>query len=223
MNKILLTLLICLQVAVSNNLIAQVNDAGLWMTVSVEKKLSKKFKVVVAEEIRLRENISMIGQLFTDVSLQYKVTKSFLVSGSYRFAMKQNLDFIYEPRQRFYADLIYKVKANKFDFYLRTRLQNQDRYTIPGNENYNNTLYWRNKISAKYGIKNFTPFVSFEVYYPLNSTTMNVIDGLRYQTGTDYKINKHHAVSLYYLIDQEIQVNNPQNSYVVGLEYDYSF
>lgn len=223
MKKILLVLFVCLLVAFSSNLKAQVNDAGLWMTVSAEKKISKKFKVVVAEEMRLRENISMIGQLFTDVSLQYKVTKNFLVSGSYRFIMKQTLDFYYEPRQRFYADLTYKIKASKVDFYLRTRVQDQDRYTIPEGENNRQTLYWRNKIAAKYGIKDFTPFASFEVYYPLNNPQGNVIDGLRYQAGTDYKVNKHNSITLYYLIDQEIQVNNPQNSYVVGLEYNYTF
>lgn len=223
MKKIVLLLFVCLLVAFSSKLKAQVNDAGLWMTVSVEKKLNKKFKVVVAEEMRLRENISMIGQLFTDVSLQYKVTKYFFISGSYRFAMKQTLDFYYEPRQRFYADLVYKFKAAKFDFNIRTRVQDQDRYTIPKGENNRQTLYWRNKVAAKYGIKDFTPFVSFEVYYPLNNYQGNAIDGLRYQAGTDYKINKSNSITIYYLIDQEIQVNNPLNSYVIGLEYNYSF
>jgi hypothetical protein len=223
MKKILFILLVCFQVANSNILLAQVNDAGLWMTVSVEKKISKKFKVVVAEEMRLRENISMIGQLFTDVSLQYKVTKNFLISGSYRFSMKQNLDFMYEPRQRIYGDLVYKNKANKFDFYIRTRVQEQDRYIVGVSENNLQTWYWRNKVAAKYDAKDFTPFISFEAYYSLNNPKGNVIDGLRYQAGTDYKLNKHNSFTLYYLIDQEIQVNNPQNSYVVGVEYNYTF
>lgn len=205
------------------NLLAQVNDAGLWLNINVEKKINKRFKVAIAEEIRFRENITMVGQFFTDVSLQYKITKGLLVSGSYRFIMRQNLDFYYEARQRFYADLTYKQGVQKFDFTIRTRVQDQDRYNTSPDETNIQVLYWRNKFSVKYDFKDFNPFVSFEVYYPLNRPKGNVIDGLRYQAGTDYKINKHNAVSVYYLIDQTIQLNNPYHSYVIGVDYNYAF
>lgn len=202
---------------------AQVNDAGMWLTLSAEKKLNKKFKLGLTQEIRLRENYTMIGTILTDVSLTYKLNKSFAVSGNYRLAFKQTLNLEYMPRHRFYGDFTYRQKHNKLTVSLRSRVQNQARYLSFGDELDVNRIYWRNKLTAKYDVKKYTPYLSFEVYYPMNKPSGNHVDGVRLAAGTDYNISKRKTITGYFLIDKEVQVANPLTSYIIGVEYNYSF
>ncbi len=52
---------------------AQVNDAGLWASVSLEKKINKQFDIGLSQEIRLIENYSELGSAFTELNLNYKI------------------------------------------------------------------------------------------------------------------------------------------------------
>ncbi|MEO8146381.1 MAG: DUF2490 domain-containing protein [Bacteroidia bacterium] len=202
---------------------SQENDAGLWLTASVEKKLNKDFKVALTEEFRFKENYSQLGTYFTDVSLQYKISKSFNASFNYRFIKKLQPDLTYQTRNRFYLDIAYRYKAHKWNFILRTRLQDQLK-AISIEEQYSEPeYYWRNKLSVKYSVKKFTPYITGEIFYPLNNPKGNEIDEWRWSIGSDYDLNKKNTIGGYFLIDKEIHVNNPLTSFIIGLEYGYVF
>jgi hypothetical protein len=202
---------------------AQVNDAGLWLTVSAEKKLNNRFKLGMAQEVRWRENYSMIGTIFTDVSIGYKVSKGLNVSANYRLAFRQSLDLEFNNRHRFYFDLSYRQKFNKLILSARSRIQNQSDFQRNNGEFDRSVLYWRNKLTAKWNLKKIAPYAAFEVYYTLNNAEKNIVDGLRMAVGVDYNLSKKSTLTPYFLVDKEVQVANPLTSYIVGIEYNYSF
>jgi hypothetical protein len=203
--------------------VAQEQDAGLWLTASIEKKISKDFKATLSQEFRFKENYSQLGTYFTDIGLQYKISKSLNASFNYRFIEKLQKDLTYDTRSRFYLDVAYRYKADKWNFILRTRFQDQIE-SFSTDEDYSQPqFYWRNKLTIKYSLKDFTPYATAEVFYPLNNPKGNIIDEFRLSAGSDYEINKKNSVGGYFLIDKEINVKNPVTSFIIGLEYGFAF
>src|SRR5687768_11202671 len=64
---------------------AQQNDAGLWGSINLEKKLTKKWSLHFSEELRLNENFSELGTAYTELTGEYRINKILSVSGGYRF------------------------------------------------------------------------------------------------------------------------------------------
>ena len=205
---------------------AQVNDAGLWASVSLEKKINKQFDIGLSQEIRLIENYSELGSAFTELNLNYKirVLKGLSFSPSYRFLQRRNQDNEYSFRHRLSFDLSYRYKLNKIIFSLRERFQSQVRDVMNGEEGFAPVHYLRSKLSIKYDLnKKINPWISTELFYQLNNGEGNEFDNVRYSAGIDYDFNKHHSISLFYLINKELNVNNQETDYITGISYKYSF
>ncbi len=211
---------ICFVILVCNNSFSQVNDAGLWLTLSAEKKITQKFSTQLNQCFRLNENYSELGTAFTEIGLKYKLAKRLTLAGNYRFTQKRRVDDFYGLRHRYNVDLSYKIKVKKLSIVLRERFQStyknigrSDNGGIPIN-------YFRSKITLQYNFgKKYTPFVSGEIFYELK----NYIDNLRFKAGFDYEMNKFSTLNIFYMIDKEINVKNPWTNYVLGIGYNYSF
>ena len=222
--KTVILLILFLSLMIVQFAFSQEQDAGLWLTASFEKKINKDFKATMSQEFRFKENYSQLGTYFTDIGLQYKISKSFNGSFNYRFIKKLQPDLTYETRNRFYLDLTYRYKKNNWSFSFRTRFQDQ-LHSISTDEDYSKPqFYWRNKFTVKYAFKDFTPYASVEIYYPLNNPKGNGVDEIRIGAGSDYELNKKNTVSGYFLIDKEINnYNRPVTSFIIGLEYNFAF
>lgn len=219
MNKII-SYILFLFVITQLNCFAQVNDAGLWLTLSAEKKVSQKFSIQLTECLRLNENFSELGTSYTEIGANYKIVKGLSIGGAYRFSQKRRVDDFYSQRHRYNIDLGYKLKVKNISLQFRERFQSQykdigrsETGLVPSN-------YFRSKLTVKYDLnKKYTPFISAELFYNIG----NAIDNMRYRAGFDYEFNKYSTLSLYYMIDKEMNVKNPWTSYVIGLSYTYSF
>lgn len=197
--------------------LSQVNDAGLWLSLNVEKKITTRCTAVLSEEIRLNENISEVGSAFTDVGIQYKVFKRIFVSGNYRFIQNRNLDDSYSFRHRYYFDVAGKFKFNKLNATLRERFESQYK-NLQSSENGklpDNKL--RSKLTLKFDLnKRYTPYLSGELFYQLNNPQGNEIDKTRYTLGVDYETNKFFSFAVFYFINMKHNVKNPLTEYVIG-------
>jgi hypothetical protein len=205
---------------------AQVNDAGLWASVSVEKKVSKRMDVSLSQEFRMNENISELGTAFTEVALEIKIrhVKGLSISPGYRFIQNRNQDNTYSLRHRLLADLNYRYKTGQFSFSLRERFQSQVADVMTGEDGFTPVHYMRSKLAVKFSPskKKYSPWISAEAFYQLNNAEGNEIDNLRYAAGIDYDITKRHAISLFYLINQEVNVSNASTGYIAGIAYSYT-
>lgn len=203
---------------------AQVNDAGLWMGLNAEKKLSRAFSVTLSEELRMNENVSEVGSIISDVGLAYKVNKWVKVSVNYRFSNKRRLDDSYSNRHRYYFDLTLKEKFKPVVLSLRTRYQSQyaDIHSSSDGKTPKNVL--REKLTVKLDLnKKYSPYVYAESYTSVNDPDYNSIKNMRYCGGVEYAINRMHSLDLFYLYQKEYNVKNPQSDYVVGIGYFFSF
>ena len=116
----------------SGFLSAQYNDAGLWTSITAEKKISQSFSASFNETFRFNENITELGNYFSEVGLDRKIVKGLSMGLSYRFINKRELDDSYSPRHRYFFDVSCRKKIADFAISCRTRIQSQvDNYFLP--------------------------------------------------------------------------------------------
>jgi hypothetical protein len=215
-------LLVFIGIIPCNTVKSQNKDAQLWTSVSAEAKIVKKLTANVAQEVRLNENITEVGTIYTDLGLEYKVNKHFQFSLNYRFVEKRRSDDYYSFRTRIYIDLKYDKKIKPFQIHFRSRIQNEladiGRAADGGIPEY----YLRNKLTVKLDKwKKLSPFVSVELFSPLEDEYKGLFDEIRSSAGIDYDLSKHHKVELFYMIQQEMNVSRPETDFVLGLGYAF--
>lgn len=199
-----------------------VTDAGLWTTFKLEAKIVKKLNASILQEFRFNENITELGAFFTEAGLEYKINKHFQVEANYRFSQKRKVEDYYSYRHRFNIDLKYSKKMKPLELKLRSRLQDQyaeiGRSADGGVAEY----YLRNKIGVNWdNQKAFTPYISIELFSPLNYPRYAVFDNIRTMAGVEYAFTKHHKLDLYYLVHKELNVSLPTTFFVMGFGYTY--
>jgi len=203
---------------------AQYNDAGLWLTINGEKKITHAFSFSLAEEFRMDENISELGEFFTDAGVNYKINKYIRLSANYRFAKKKKKDNFFYVHNQFYFDIALKKKFKPFSFEFRTR--QEDEYKQPGKaSDYTGPNFIsKNKFTVKLEYnKKITPFLSFETFTPLNNAELFPIYETRYYAGAEYDFNRVHSLELYFLLKKDCNVKYPETDYILGVEYDLTF
>jgi hypothetical protein len=206
---------------------SQTEDLGSWITFSVDKKLTEKFSFNFDQELRLKDNISNINLLYTNLGLSFKATKFLKISGVYRFIDKQKGDGSYGIRNRFYTDFAFKVKPGKWSLGYRARLQGEwresgyhsDLGTMP-------EVFLRNLFKVGYkATDKLTPYLACELRWQLQNPRLpwaNGFDRARFIGGASYDINDTFSAGSYFLLQKEFNVNNPQTLYIIGLEFGIS-
>lgn len=201
-------------------------DAGLWTTATFECNLNSKFGLFITQEMRLKENFSRLNLLYTNLGLEYKFEKNFKTSLSYRQIHKFMPENYFSFRHRVQWDITFKNNVENFELSYRHRLQAEVRNVYSSDKGYLREWYSRNKLQIKYDLnKKYAPYFSVELRYqilnPRNPESNYVWHRIRYQTGIDHKINSHHSMGLYYLMQDEFNIIDPQNIYIIGIEYTY--
>jgi hypothetical protein len=199
-------------------------DAGMWNTISIEKEITKKFSLILDEEIRLRDNFSQLNLLYTNFGASYKIIKGLKVALIYRLIEKyEGTNYTFSFRNRLMLDISYRYKIQDFSISYRSRLQYEVRNYYSSDKGKLPEKFWRNKFEVKYDINKFTPYVGVELRYQMNDPRNQLADGgwhrARYFIGVDYDINKRNSVGIYYLIQREYYVVDPMDLYILGLQY----
>lgn len=199
---------------------AQVNDAGLWLNINVEKKITQQFSAQFTQGIRLNENFSELGTSFSEIGMSYKIIKPLTVGALYRYSKKRKVDDFYSTSHRYGFNVNYKLKIKSFKINFREQFQSEYKDLGTREMSYIPKKHFRSKISISYDLeKKYSPFVSYELFYKIG----DYIDNVRYKAGIDYEFNKLHTVNAYYMIDKEKNVKNPWTSYIFGFGYNFTF
>ena len=203
-------------------LIGQVKDAGLWTSINFESKIIKKLTANISEEVRFNENITEAGMIFTDAGVTYKLNKHFQIAANYRFILKRKVEDYYSVRHRVYIDIKYAKKLKPFQIQFRSRFQ--DQYSDIGRASDGGVpeYYLRNKLNLNWDLdKPYTPYISIELFSPLNYPHIYAFNGIRTSAGVEYSFSKHHKIDIYYMIQKELNVSNPLTDFILGLGYYY--
>ncbi len=215
----IILLLLILDVAVGR---CQMKDAQLWMSASFQAKVVKKLTASVTQEVRLNENLKEFGTLYTDLGLEYKISKHFQASVNYRFVQKKQTDNSYSYRHRPYLEI--KADYTVKPFVLKYRCRIQDEYNDMGRaEDGGRASYdFRNRFSLEWDHwKKYTPYVSVELFTPLNDDYPLWINDIRGAAGLEISLSKHHKLDLFYLIQHELYVSKAETDFVLGFGYAY--
>lgn len=203
------------------------NDAGLWTTFNIEKKIKKNFSIFLTEEYRVRENFSQTNLFYTELGAEVRPLNFLKVSLAYRMIEKYLSDETFSYRHRLMLNINLKHKFGSFVLSYRQRLQAEARNVYSSDIGSIPEWYSRNKFELKYDLdKPITPYIATEFRYQINNPRAVDANRLwhrgRYIAGVNYKKNDKHTFGLYYLIQREFNVSSPQNIYIVGLEYTLS-
>ncbi len=224
MNKGVGFFLVIFLVLAGSSLYAQVNDAQLWLSANLEKKLTPALSVGFTEEMRMNENITEVGTIFSDIGLSYRFLKRFKVGASYRFSLKRRLDDTYKYLHSWYVDGSYHEKIKPVTLILRLRYQS--RYA---EENTSKTSdipknHFRSKLTVKYDLrKKIEPYLYAETYFRTCVPVSLSFDQLRLCAGIEYTFNRMHMIDLHYLFCRQYNAVNPETDYVIGLGYYFTF
>lgn len=206
----------------SSPLMGQVNDAGLWTSVSIEAKVVKKLTVNLEQGFRFDENISELGQIYSEVGFDYKLSKHFQVAAIYRFIQKRQVEDYYRYVNRFAFAVKYDKKWKPYQLKFKSSIQ--DQFTNVNNDPEGGipVFHWRNKLTFSREMqKPYTPYIAVELFSPLNYPRTSAFNGLRLSAGVEYAFTKHHKIDLYYMVQKEINVSNPETDFILGFGYAY--
>tara|TARA_A100001035_G_scaffold277788_1_gene275314 strand:- start:110 stop:742 length:633 start_codon:yes stop_codon:yes gene_type:complete len=193
---------------------SQTEDFQLWSSASINYSVNKKLEFKLTESLRLRENVSLISRQFSQLRSTYKINKSFRLNAGYRFLRTISIEKQTNLRHRFYFDIIKRKKVKRIRVFSRLRSQYQTGI------NYNE-FYTRVKLGALYNIRKtpFDPDFSSEIYF---DNKKKQIDKLRYTLALSFPFNKKIKSNIFYRIQTEKNIVNPNTFYILGLGLEYN-
>ncbi len=202
------------------------NDAGSWITFSLQHPVSKKLTLVIDEELRLKENYQRINLFYTNLGVDYKLNSFIKISPTYRAIQKRRLDGSFSYRHRLMLDVIFKKKFEKFTISERVRYQSEvgDYYTSEKGKLVEQFLRLKTDLKLT-SLKKISPYISCEVRYQIRDPkgkgplTDNGFHRIRNVIGAEYQIKKNQSVNLYYLIQSEYLISDPETIYILGIAY----
>lgn len=206
---------------------SQTQDLGSWNTFSFDKGIGKRFAFNFDEELRLKNNISNLNLVYTNLGFTVKAADFLKISVVYRFIDKVKDDGYYGIRNRFYTDFVFKEKRNNWSFSYRARFQGEWRTAgyhseLDGLPEY----FLRNLFKVSYKMNDkFSPYLGTELRWQLKSpftTDPNGFDRTRFYAGCDYKINDKLSAGAYFLEQREWRVSDPETMHIIGLEFGVS-
>ena len=204
-----------------------VKDLESWTSISLKYKLNKKWSFELEEQLRLDENISEIGEYFTQLNAEYSISKNFDIGGGLRYIRendnKGNIQG-YENHFRFNLDASYKHKINNFSIKYRLRYQNKNELGVSTDDGDYANQNMRFKTSVGYDIKNWKldPKFSAEIFNHFEEGEDNGFSKYRLTLGTDYKIKHFGKIGLFYRMEKELNVELPETTNIIGLKYTYT-
>jgi hypothetical protein len=207
-----------------NSVHSQVNDAQLWLSINLEKKITPALAVGFTQEIRLNENITEVGTILSDLGLSYRFSKRFKAGASYRYSLKRRLDDTYEQRNSWFVEGFYREKLKPVTFILRLRYQSRYDEAFTSEKAGTPSNHFRTKLTVKYDLqKKLEPYVYAETLFNTCVPASVSFDELRLCAGIEYAFNRAHMIDLHYLFCREFNVTNPETDYVIGIGYYFSF
>lgn len=195
-----------------------------YLGLNIEKKLSRSFSISIFNQNIFNQNLSELGTSFIDIGLTYKLNRNISFGADYRFIKHRNISNFYDTRQMLLADVTYSKGFSKFSLSARVRFQNQYYDQITG-ENYKPwSAYNRDKLTLRYKINYYlVPYISGEIFYPLNNTERKGIDRLRASAGFFYNFNDHLRSEWYYAVSEGLNRKTNNTTYAAGTTWYYRF
>lgn len=195
---------------------------GAVMSVELEKEISRNLSGILEQELRFESNGIGFDRTASTLGLEYSILRKKLkVGGFYTFIHMYNNDFLFESRNRFYVNLIYKETLEPFTIMWRGRMQTTFRDENKGSYRVNPRHSLKNKLEVSYSIfgSPIKPFISADfsniLFDPQRSFELTRI---RYTGGVNWRLNRTNSLEIFMRYDQRIDYRDP-NTVALGTTY----
>ena len=218
-----LTFLLILLLAVQ----ATAGDWGSSLGADVTKKILPKLSVSLEEEFRTRSDFSRIDRFSTSLELGYKPFSFLKVGGAYNLINLNHEKKGWEIRHRYYFFATGSYSFGDFSVSLRERFQSTKRQGVKETEKRANPkLFLRSRLKVEYNIPKckLEPYISAELYQPLNDKVSNKLEKVRYMMGTSYKLNKKNSFDFFYRYTNYTgDDDDDTDTNMIGIGYSFKF
>ncbi len=199
-----------------------VRDFETWSALALNYKLNKKVTLGLEEQLRLKDNSSVIDQYFTEVTGKYKLINGLSPGLGLRYIRENdNVGKVqgYENHLRWNFDLGYKHSIKKIALKYRLRYQSKSELGVDAAE-LDNTV--RLKIGLGYNIKDWKldPWVSGEIFNTVGSESD--LKKYRLTLKTEYKTKNIGSFGAFYRLEQQLNKANPKTTNIAGFKYTYA-
>ncbi len=201
------------------------DEAGSWISVDFSKGLGDRWKLGFGTELRVYDNFKSVDRWQVKANATFDACSFLKLYTSYEFHLKWKHNNLNEkemfPRHRVKFDVVFHGKVAKY-----LKLSMRERYQFTHTSGVNDTPasnehHLRSKFKMDFPVKNWTPYLSYEVYNRIDKGFK--FDEMRFAAGTVYSITKHHDISFGYLLDMKPDADNSFNNRVHVIQIGYVF
>jgi hypothetical protein len=173
-------------------------------------------------QMRLKSDLSSVDRFQTSLGVNYEVCKYFSLGADYVLINAHDPGSWDKPRHRANINLEGSIKAGRFEFSLRERVQTTFRTdSVNRFEKMNPEMVLRSRLSAEYNIRHskWTPYLLFELHNTLNAPAVvanykrdpysidNFITRYRAGVGVKFRATRNHRFDFYYYFDYDRSYN----------------
>lgn len=209
---IVLTLLLS---AISRAAFPQSPDEELWTGAGIRYDINNKFRFDLEQECRWKDHIGTFKFTFTEMGLQWRISRIFSIRGKYRYLFVPND----HDAGKFYLDGNINLSKKKFPLSLgyRLRYERGNEFVVSKTEN-----WLRNQIEMNWNMSRIAdPYIGWENFRRLDG--INEARANRYSFGIDWKLSKIISLTSFYIFEDEFNVKHPQDRHILGIRLTYRF
>jgi len=186
------------------------DDWQFWHSYHLKASLMENLQFRVAGEQRLRDDFSDSFLAHVDTGFLWKPLSFFEIGPHFRYEREKKSGAKHGNETRYYLEAHLKAMFKGIQFQNRGRIEYRNKSTT-------DTWRYRNRFKLGYGIPvkkiKFTPYVSEEIFFETRSQGMNQN---RFSVGLTTHLNKHIAISLYYLLKSKRSGTGWNEDHVLG-------
>jgi len=203
---------------------AQGDDFGIWYSANVKAGVTQRLDAEICAELRTFSNAGMVEQGFLEAGLEYKLADYASIEGAYRITNALEDVGNYYFQHKFFLGFKGSLKAGRFNFQGRFRMQARIRTYLEEVEDQYPDFTGRLRLKATYKTPSFplNPFLYTETFIPLNKEPERFIGKNRLAGGVEYKISKQHSVEAAYIYQRDY-LPKIADEHILNIGYNFKF
>lgn len=201
----------------------QEKDFQTWWEAELQADLPHGLDLSAEFEQRFRNNSLQYDRTLVTLTGGYDLNDYLDVGAGVRMLAVQDRELKMQNRFRIHADVTGSYTVARIDLSLRAKLQyGFDDLLDIGSVRLNNLVH-RNRLKLEHHIfgTRFSVWAYLESWHLLNDVPSRLTYKMRYSGGIEYALSFVSSLSLRYILEDEFNVKNPQQSHILVMGYKH--
>ncbi len=192
---------------------AQMESPELWSGYTLKYTIHKSLRAEAEQQFRTGDGLQNLRAAFLEGGLRYEITDYLHIKPQLRYTIRN------KDRNEFRMSLDANLSWNFKKWNLRPGYRFRFQNTTVNYTGQNLTLL-RNQLELEYNLSKLVdPYLEYENFYRLNDK--NEVRTHRYTLGAKWRLNKHTDLKTYLRRDNEVNVKDPEEENIIGMELSF--